>query len=122
MGPLTVELTSELIARPSDTLVGLAPLVVGVLLVLGFMVARVLYIRRKAQEPPLPERPQPRAGAWETIEEEEQGHPSSPDHGPGHQDGPEPREYENASREPEEVKPGPRRYPEEFRGYPGPRT
>jgi hypothetical protein len=83
-------------------LVGIAPLIFGILLVAGMIVARVLYMRRKRQEPPVPSERRPRSGAWETVEEHGLLRPKN-DHGPGHQDGPVPVEYENVTREPEEV-------------------
>lgn len=110
---------TEIAYRPGDPVIGVGPLVFGVILVAGIIIARVLYNRRKAKEPPVPPGHHPREGAWETRDEHGR-HP--PDHGPGHQDGPVPEVYENATRDPEVVEPGPRRYPEELRDYPGPRT
>ncbi|WP_461008590.1 DUF6479 family protein [Streptomyces capparidis] len=97
-----------------DHAVGIGPLVVGVLFVIALMVARALYIRRKRQEPPVPAS-QPRRGAWETRDEVDHGAP--PDHGPGHQDGPEPKgyDYDHENCLPEPVEPGDRRlYPSEL--------
>jgi Family of unknown function (DUF6479) len=126
-------LSLELAAR--GHLVGIGPLVIGVVLVLALIVARVYYIRRKQQEPPPPADPQPRGGAWETPEEH--GGPAAANHGPGHQDGPEPVGYENVRRDPEEVRPldaeeaeetqgrprrGGRRTPHQVRPWQGPRT
>lgn len=102
--------------------VTLWPLLIGIGIVIGFTLARIYYMRRKAQEPPVPAEPQPRAGAWQTREEETGRARIPADHGPGHQDGPPPTEYENVTREPEEVEPGPRLTPEHLRTYPGPRT
>jgi Family of unknown function (DUF6479) len=127
-------LSLELAAR--GHLVGIGPLVIGILLVLALIVARIRYVRRKAQEPPPPAEPQPRSGAWETPEEHGGGG-VPPNHGPGHQDGPEPVGYENVRRDPEEVRPlnpeeaeesqtkprrGGRRTPHQVRPYQGPRT
>jgi Family of unknown function (DUF6479) len=126
-------LSLELAAR--GQLVGIGPLVIGIILVLALIVARVYYVRRKAQEPPPSADPQPRSGAWETPEEH--GAEAPPNHGPGHQDGPEPVGYENVRRDPEEVRPldpeeaeetqnrprrGGRRTPHQVRPYQGPRT
>lgn len=134
-------LSMELVAAGGNLAVGIGPLIIGVLLVIGSIVARVLYIRRKRTEPPVPANPQPRAGAWETHEEIEDGHCPS-NHGPGHQEGPPDGRYENVSREPEPVEPfdedepaeeepvhsrtrhrrGGRRTPYQVRHYQGPRT
>jgi hypothetical protein len=79
-------LTLELAAAGGDPIVGVGPLVVGIILVVGMIVARVHYARRKRREPPVEARPEPRAGAWPTRAE--YGEPTAPGHGPGHQDGP----------------------------------
>lgn len=108
------------VARGGAPAVDFGPLILGIILVVGFMVARVWYVRRRNREPPLPSGHQPRDRAWQTWEE--RGGPTPKDHGPGHQDGPEPREYENATRDPEVMAAGDRLLPGEIRHYPGPRT
>ncbi|KRV48819.1 hypothetical protein AQ490_23435 [Wenjunlia vitaminophila] len=102
-----MELTASLV----NALAGLGPLIAGVLFVVGLMVARVLWLRRKREEPPVPGR-QPRAGAWQTRDELD--HEPPPDHGPGHQDGPPPKEYDYSEAPPEEVDHDKRRYPGEL--------
>lgn len=105
-----------------DYLVGIAPAVIGLIIVAGLILAVVYGRRRRAKEPPVPSTPQPRAGAWHTREE--LGEPTPSYRGPGHQDA-DPVEYEKADREPEEIeeRPSSRRLrPHEIRTYPGPRT
>lgn len=99
---------SELAA--SSDLIGIGPLLtIGLLFAIGLVVARLLYMRRKREEPPVPAE-QPRHGAWQTREELDRECP--PDHGPGHQEGPPPREYDYDTDHtaPEEVRPDGRRY------------
>ncbi len=65
---------------------GVAPFIVGlavcVLLILAFFFGQ----RWRDREPPPPAQPQRRQGSWQTRAEHERG-PSTPDHGPGHNDG-----------------------------------
>ncbi len=105
-----------------DYLVGIAPAVIGVVIVVGLILAVVYGYRRRAQEPPAPRAPQLRAGAWHTREE--LGRRTPPERGPGHQDA-DPVEYVQADREPEEIPEVPRSKrlrPHQIRSYPGPRT
>ncbi len=116
-------LSEEQIAVTRDYLVGIVPAVIGVIVVIGLIWAVVYGRRRRAQEPPASQRPQPRAGAWQIRQE--LGRPTAPDHGPGHQDGAEPVEYEQATREPEEIEHSShknRLRPQQIRTYQGPRT
>ncbi len=73
------------LAVTHDYLVGIAPLVVGIVLV-GILVGAVsVGLWARSKEPPPEQTPQLRAGAWQKCEELELGAP--PDRGPGHQDG-----------------------------------
>lgn len=115
-------LSETTIAASRDLLVGIAPAVIGVVIVVGLILAVWYGRRRWAQEPPVPRSPQPRSGAWHTRDE--LGRPTPPERGPGHQDA-DPVGYEEATREPEEVErvPNSRRLrPHQIRPYQGPRT
>jgi hypothetical protein len=91
-------------------------LVVGVLLV-GILIGAVsLGLWARAKEPPPEQRPQPRAGAWQRLDE--LGQDTTPDHGPGHQDGErhslsEPREVDEWEPTPD----GSRRLPHSMKGF-----
>lgn len=105
------------LAIPHDYLVGIVPLVVGVLLV-GVLIGAVsLGLWARSKEPPPQQEPQPRAGAWQKREEHERGEVPA-DHGPGHQDGErhpltEPREVDEWEPEPN----GARRLPHSMKGF-----
>lgn len=96
-------LSGEDIAVTRDYLVGIVPAVIGVIIVIGLIVAVYYGRRRRAQEPPAPQEPQVRSGAWHTRQE--LGEDTPPDHGPGHQAESEPVEYEykDPYLEPEEI-------------------
>src|ERR1700749_5125968 len=87
-------------ATTRDYLVGIAPAVIGVIVVVGLVLAVVYGRRRRAQEPSPPPARQPRAGSWHTRDEFGGQTPSH--RGPGHQDA-DPVGYEEAGREPEEI-------------------
>lgn len=115
-------LSEEDIAVAHDYLVGIVPAVIGVVLVIGLVLAVHYGRRRRAREPAASQEPQPRAGAWHTREE--LGHRTPPDHGPGHQDS-ERIGYEDATQEPEEMERVSGRHrlrPHQIRSYPGPRS
>lgn len=98
-----------------DFLVGIAPLVVGIVVVALLIAAVAFGLRRRAKEPVPEQRPQPRAGAWQTREEYDEGAPS--DHGPGHQDS-ERHMYETQQREPDPLpRDGIRRLPHSLKGF-----
>ncbi|MGK5632952.1 DUF6479 family protein [Streptomyces sp. URMC 123] len=95
-----------------DHLVGIGPLIVGIIVVILLIAALWLGRRVREREPEPPQEPQPRGGAWETPQEHETGS-VPPDHGPGHQDS-ERHEY-SERREPDEVpRNGVRHMPYEF--------
>ena len=77
-------LLSSEFAVERDHLVGLFPLLVGLLVVAALVGAVWLGRRLKAREPGPVKEPQTRGGAWQTREE--YGHETAPDHGPGHQE------------------------------------
>ncbi|MER0247007.1 DUF6479 family protein [Streptomyces sp. HSW2009] len=89
------------LAVKRDYLVGIAPLVAGVVVAAVLILAVGYGLRRRDREPPPSQEPQPRSGAWETEEEYRTGH-VPPDHGPGHQEG-EAVGYIRQYREPDEV-------------------
>ena len=78
------ELRVELAAN-RDLLVGIGPLVIGIVVVVLLIAAVVYGRRRQAREPEPPQQPQPRSGAWETPDEARAG-TAGVDHGPGHQE------------------------------------
>jgi hypothetical protein len=89
------------LAVAPDYLIGIAPAVVGVVIVVGLILAVGYGRRKRAQEPPPSRSPQPGAADVDPVG------------------------YEQATREPEEVERvshGERRRPHEIRPYPGPRT
>ncbi len=104
------------LAVPHDYLVGIAPLVVGIFLV-GILIGAVsLGLWARSKEPPPEQRPQPRAGAWQKLDE--QGREIPADHGPGHQDGE--RHSLTEDREVDEWEPmpdGSRRLPHSMKGF-----
>lgn len=104
------------LAVKRDHLVGIAPFVAGLAVAAVLILAVVYGLRRRDREPPPPQEPQPRSGAWETSEEHRTGQ-APPDHGPGHQESEEigyVREY----REPDEVpRDGRRMMPYEFKDH-----
>ncbi|MEU6345892.1 DUF6479 family protein [Streptomyces sp. NPDC046977] len=102
------------LAVAHDLVVGIVPLLVGVIVV-GILVGAVVLGRRhRARQPAPAQRPQPRAGAWHTRDEHETGR--SPDHGPGHQDGI--RHGIRQRREPDEwSEPGFRRRQHSMKGF-----
>ncbi|WP_431044008.1 DUF6479 family protein [Streptomyces sp. P1-3] len=107
--------TVPLAAR--DHLVGIGPLVAGIGIVIGLILAVWLGIRVKNKELPPSQEPQPRAGAWETEQEYESGRLTSPDHGPGHQDS-HPTDVKTQRRKPMEVPhDGVRHMPYEFGNF-----
>jgi hypothetical protein len=99
-----------------DHLVGIAPLVVGIVVVGVLIAAVTLGLRRREKDPrPDQNHPQPRAGAWQTRQEHEWGAPA--DHGPGHQEG-ERHDYETQLREPDPIpRDGIRRLPHALKGF-----
>jgi hypothetical protein len=99
-----------------DHLVGIAPLVVGIVVVGVLIAAVTLGFRRREKDPrPDKDHPQPRAGAWQTRQEYDEGAP--PDHGPGHQEG-ERHDYETQRREPDPIpRDGMRRLPHALKGF-----
>lgn len=104
------------LAIPHDYLVGIVPLVVGFFLV-GILVGAVAvgFWARDKELPP-EQKPQLRAGAWH--KREELGKETTPDHGPGHQDGE--RHGLTEAREVDEWEPTPdgsRRLPHSMKGY-----
>ncbi|MFD8592074.1 DUF6479 family protein [Streptomyces sp. NPDC059637] len=101
-----------------DHLVGIWPMVVGVAVVALLLTAFWYGRQRRLREPPPPVEPQPRAGAWQTREE--YGRSTSPDHGPGHQDGDADRVgYESTTEpHPEMPKDGHRYLPQEIAAMP----
>ncbi|KJY43793.1 hypothetical protein VR41_01545 [Streptomyces sp. NRRL B-1568] len=96
---------------------GIAPFIVG-LCVGGLLIAAFFFGQRyRAQEPPPPSQPQRRSGAWQTREEHESG-PSSPDHGPGHDDNDDAVGYVTEHHESDRLQPeadGERVLPHEIR-------
>jgi hypothetical protein len=118
-------LSEETVAVTRDYLVGIVPAVIGVIIVIGLIWAVAYGRRRRAQEPPAPQDPQPRSGAWHIRQE--LGEETTPDHGPGHQEeGTQPveYEYEDPYAEPEEIEPSSQRErlrPQQIRPYEGPR-
>ncbi|ARZ69721.1 DUF6479 family protein [Streptomyces sp. HU2014] len=64
---------------------GIIQFIVGIVVVALLIVAVVKGFRKRDQEPPPTSAPQRRMGAWQTRQEHETG-PTSPDHGPGHND------------------------------------
>ncbi|MFF3767985.1 DUF6479 family protein [Streptomyces sp. NPDC001922] len=106
------QLSSDIALR--DYLVGIAPLVVGIIVVLLLIGAVWLGYRVRSREPDPPQQPQPRGGAWETQVEHRSGE-APPNHGPGHQDVARPRTDVSEYREGDEVpRDGVRRMPYEF--------
>ncbi|MEU1625722.1 DUF6479 family protein [Streptomyces sp. NPDC020096] len=105
----------------------IGPLLIGIGIVVALALVALFYGRlRQGPGPerwpqPTPQKPPARAGAWATPEEVSREEAPA-NHGPGHQDS-APSEYEEASRDPDEVPhDGKRRMPYELRGYQGPRT
>jgi hypothetical protein len=99
-----------------DHLVGIAPLVVGIVVV-GLLIAAVTLGFRRREKDPRPDRehPQPRAGAWQTRQEHDRGAPA--DHGPGHQEG-QRHDYESQRREPDPIpRDGMRHLPHALKGF-----
>ncbi|MGP4003271.1 DUF6479 family protein [Streptomyces sp. 8N706] len=97
-----------------DYLVGIAPLVVGIIVVLLLIGAVWLGYRVRSREPDPPQEPQPRGGAWETAQEHLSGR-APEDHGPGHQDLARPLTDVSEHREPQDVPhDGVRHMPYEF--------
>ncbi|WP_069816181.1 DUF6479 family protein [Streptomyces sp. TP-A0874] len=78
------ELSWETFAAERSLLIGIAPFILGILIVAA-LIGAVAYGRRIRSREPLPRRePQKRAGSWQTRDE--YGHTTPPDHGPGHQE------------------------------------
>ncbi|MDI5962566.1 DUF6479 family protein [Streptomyces sp. SL13] len=117
-------LSEENIAVARDYLVGIVPAVIGVIIVIGLVMAVVYGRRRRAQEPPAPQQPQPRAGAWHIRQE--LGEDTPADHGPGHQNAhPVEYEYEPEDQEPEEIERTSQRErlrPQQIRPHQGPHS
>jgi hypothetical protein len=106
------QLITEIALR--DYLVGIGPMIIGVLIVLVLIGAVALGLWLRDREPEPPQEPQLRGGAWETREEHERG-TISEDHGPGHQDLAQPHIDEQQNRAPHDVpRDGIRRMPYEF--------
>ncbi|MBC2876122.1 MULTISPECIES: DUF6479 family protein [Streptomyces] len=109
--------TDEMVLALPAWVGGAAPfavgLCVGALLLLAFVYGR----RWRDKEPPPPSQPQRRQGAWQTREEHDRG-PSSPDHGPGHEDNDDAVGYVTEHREADPLRtegPGERVLPHELR-------
>ncbi|MFE6776397.1 DUF6479 family protein [Streptomyces sp. NPDC057702] len=106
------------LAVKRDYLVGIGPLVAGLAVVAVLILAVSYGLRRRDREPPPPQEPQRRSGAWETSEEHRTGH-VAPDHGPGHQEDEE-IGYISQHRVPDEVPKHDGRHrlmPNEFKDY-----
>ncbi|MFI0780162.1 DUF6479 family protein [Streptomyces sp. NPDC021212] len=104
------------LAVPHDFVVGTAPLVVGIVVVVILIVAVVAGIRIRAREPVASQDPQPRANAWQQVDESER-EARRAGHGPGHQDDQDPVGYQTQNREPEELsQDGVRRRPHQLGG------
>ncbi|MDT3400688.1 DUF6479 family protein [Streptomyces sp. B1866] len=92
--------SSEILALTRDHLVGIGPLVVGIVVVAMLIAALWLGLRTRKAEPGPSQEKQPRAGAWQRRQETDE-EAAADDHGPGHQDS---ERHEHAeSREPHEV-------------------
>lgn len=118
MRSLSLErLDSTHLAVIQDHLVGIAPLVVGIVVVGVLIAAVTLGLRRREKDPsPDKDKREPRSGAWQTRDEHEAG-PLSTDHGPGHQEG-EAHEYETQRREPDPIpRDGMRHLPHSLKGF-----
>lgn len=100
------------LAITNDFLVGIGPLVIGIIIV-GLLIAAVWFGRRRSErEPEVPRGTRARSGAWQTPREGENG--GAEDHGPGHQ-GSTARSHEARGLEPDEVpQDGRRRLPHEL--------
>lgn len=105
------------IAARRDYLVGIGPLVIGILVVILLIGAVVLGLRVRSREPEPPKDAQRRGGAWTTRDEHERGN-APENHGPGHQDVARPREDVQEWRDPNDVPhDGVRHLPYEFGPY-----
>ncbi|MFC5148134.1 DUF6479 family protein [Streptomyces aureoversilis] len=97
---------------------GIIQFIVGLFVVALLIVAVAKGFRKRDEEPPPPSQPQRRQGAWQTRQEHDTG-PTSPDHGPGHNDDEENRVgYITEHREADELHPeanGERVLPHEVR-------
>ncbi|QLH22278.1 DUF6479 family protein [Streptomyces sp. Rer75] len=103
-------------AVPHDLVVGTAPLVVGIVVVVILIVAIWWGIRLRAREPVPSQEPKPRSGAWQQVNESER-EARQAGHGPGHQDDQDRVGYQTQNREPEELSPdGVRRRPHQLGG------
>ncbi|MFI0821681.1 DUF6479 family protein [Streptomyces sp. NPDC021098] len=104
------------LAMPHDFLVGTAPLVVGIVVVVILIVAIWFGIRVRAREPVPTQEPQRRSGAWQQVDESER-EARRAGHGPGHQDDQDRVGYQTQHREPDEVsRDGVRRRPHQLGG------
>jgi hypothetical protein len=94
--------------------VGIVPLIVGVVVVVALVLLLVYDYHRRGRIKASREG-QRRAGAWQTRQEHDQP-TTAPDHGPGHQDGV--RHSESSQREPDEwPDDGIRRLPHAMKGF-----
>jgi hypothetical protein len=113
MGSLSSEQLDLAVIR--GLLIGIAPLLVGIVVVALLIGSVEIGRRRRAREPFPEQRPQERSGAWQTREELERGAP--PDHGPGHQESVR-HGYETQRREPDPLpRDGMRRLPHALKGF-----
>ncbi|KAF4409778.1 MULTISPECIES: DUF6479 family protein [Streptomyces] len=113
-----MDLLSLYNAVERDHLVGLAPLLFGLVVVAALIGAVWLGRRLKAREPDVPKGEHMRSGAWQTREE--YGHETPSNHGPGHQETlgeGEVMEERHHDHSPELRKDGRRRMPYELGGY-----
>lgn len=103
-------------AVPHGFVVGTAPLVVGIVVVVILIVAIWWGIRLRAREPVPTQEPKPRSGAWQQVDESAR-EAQRAGHGPGHQDDQDRVGYQSQQREPEELSPdGARRRPHQLGG------
>ncbi|MEU1667989.1 DUF6479 family protein [Streptomyces sparsogenes] len=104
------------LAVTRDLLVGTGPFVVGLVIVVLLIVAVWWGMRLLARDSARPRDPQPRAGAWQAVDEPED-RARADGHGPGHQESARVG-YVKENREPEEVpRDGARRLPHQLGGH-----
>ncbi|MEV4437931.1 DUF6479 family protein [Streptomyces sp. NPDC049577] len=99
-----------------DWMGGIAPFLVGLVVVALLLAAFAFGRRWRDAEPPPPSQPQRRSGAWATPEEA--AGPPAADHGPGHNDNDDAVGYVTEHHEYEELRPeanGERVLPHEVR-------
>ncbi|MYU19976.1 hypothetical protein GTZ78_57215 [Streptomyces sp. SID8361] len=107
---------TEDLAVARDLLIGTGPFIVGLVVVILCVGAVWWGIRLRARESAPPQRPQPRAGAWQRAQEADH-EARAAGHGPGHQDDGDRVGYVTQHREPDELdRDGGRRRPYELGG------